>query len=60
MGVQGMRRLQGIGLLAGRKRGDGMVEKEAEFGVCDECGEYTEELMLMEGAWICKKCSHIF
>lgn len=30
-----------------------------EFGVCDDCGEYTEELILIEGSWVCKTCSHM-
>ncbi len=30
-----------------------------EFGVCDECGEYTEALVLIEGTWICKDCSYM-
>lgn len=30
--------------------------KEEEFGVCDECGEYADELMFLEGEWICKGC----
>ena len=30
-----------------------------EFGVCDECGEYTRELVLIDSAWICKGCSRM-
>jgi len=40
------------------KRGDAAMPKD-EFGVCDECGEYTEELILIEGSWLCRECSHI-
>lgn len=36
----------------------GMAEKD-EFGVCDDCGDYTEELVLIEGNWICNNCSHM-
>lgn len=35
-----------------------MAEKD-EFGVCDECGEYTEELVLIDGSWVCKGCSRM-
>lgn len=28
-----------------------------DFGICDECGEYTEELVLLGGEWVCKGCS---
>jgi len=34
-------------------------EIKEEFGVCDECGDYTDELALVEGAWICRACSHM-
>lgn len=27
-----------------------------EFGICDECGEYAEELRLLNGRWICIEC----
>lgn len=30
-----------------------------EFGVCDECGDYTEELVLVEGNWLCRDCSRM-
>ena len=30
-----------------------------EYGVCDECGEYTEELVLMDGSWNCRACSQM-
>jgi len=31
-------------------------EKKEEFGVCDECGEYTDELVLINGEWVCNEC----
>jgi len=34
-------------------------DSKEEFGVCDECGEYTEELMLIESNWVCKDCSRM-
>jgi len=27
-----------------------------EFGICDECGEYTDELKLLNGRWVCQEC----
>jgi len=27
-----------------------------EFGICDECGEYSDELQLLNGRWICHEC----
>jgi hypothetical protein len=30
---------------------------EEEFGICDECGEYTEELVLADGEWVCRECA---
>jgi len=29
---------------------------ENEFGICDECGEYTEELRIVNGRWMCIRC----
>ena len=37
-----------------------MNNAKDEFGICDECGEYTEELVLIEGSWVCRECSHMF
>ena len=31
-------------------------EEEMEFGVCDECGEYSEELKGSGGEWLCQDC----
>ena len=30
---------------------------ERESGICDECGEYSDELILINGEWICPGCS---
>jgi hypothetical protein len=27
-----------------------------EAGICDECGEYSESLVLLDGEWICRDC----
>lgn len=26
-------------------------------GICDECGEYSDELALMDGKWVCSDCA---
>lgn len=36
--------------------GDGPFSGE-EQGICDECGEYAEELTLADGEWICRECA---
>jgi hypothetical protein len=28
-----------------------------EFGICDDCGEYSEELVYFDGEWVCKNCA---
>lgn len=33
------------------------MKPEEEFGICDECGEYTEELVQTEGEWVCHDCT---
>ncbi len=33
-----------------------VVNVEDQFGVCDECGEYADELRLVNGRWICREC----
>ncbi len=38
-------------------RSDSEAPVEEEFGVCDECGEYTEELVMVNGEWVCKECA---
>ena len=30
--------------------------KPAESGVCDECGEYSDELVFIDGEWVCREC----
>ena len=30
-----------------------------EYGICDECGGYTKEMVLISGSWICKNCSKL-
>jgi len=32
------------------------VNHEREFGICDECGEYAEDLKLRSGRWVCSGC----
>jgi len=27
-----------------------------EFGICDECGEYSDGLTLVNGEWVCREC----
>ena len=27
-----------------------------DSGICDECGEYSEELSLVSGQWMCREC----
>lgn len=29
---------------------------QSDFGVCDGCNDYTEELILAEGEWLCRGC----
>lgn len=31
--------------------------EEKELGICDDCGEYSEELMLINGRWVCQECT---
>jgi len=31
--------------------------KEKDVGICDECGEYTDDLRLFGGMWLCEKCA---
>ena len=33
------------------------MPERAEFGVCDRCGEYSEELSKSREGWICEGCS---
>jgi len=30
--------------------------KSKQFGVCDACGEYSDELECVEGEWVCADC----
>ena len=27
-----------------------------EYGICDECGEYSDELTFINGEWVCREC----
>ncbi len=27
-----------------------------DSGICDECGEYSEKLLLVNGEWVCRDC----
>ena len=31
-----------------------------EFGICDECGEYSDELRCVDGKWMCKECGALW
>ncbi|RLI98519.1 MAG: hypothetical protein DRO99_00470 [Candidatus Aenigmatarchaeota archaeon] len=31
-------------------------EMEKEEGICDECGEYSDELHILNGRWVCRVC----
>lgn len=31
--------------------------RRTEFGICDECGEYTDELEYVAGEWMCDECA---
>ena len=31
-------------------------EERKEFGICDECGEYTDDLVEAGGEWVCMTC----
>ena len=33
-----------------------LIETDKEFGICDECGEYSDELRHIDGRWVCKEC----
>jgi hypothetical protein len=28
------------------------------FGICDDCGEYSSELLLRRGKWVCSDCAN--
>ena len=30
--------------------------EESEFGICDECGEYCDNLVYSGGEWLCEEC----
>lgn len=30
--------------------------KSHQFGICDSCGEYSDELECVEGEWVCSGC----
>lgn len=31
--------------------------RDEEAGICDECGEYADDLVLSDGQWVCKECT---
>ena len=35
--------------------GDALLERR-EFGLCDECGEYNDELHSIASEWVCSRC----
>ena len=35
---------------------DLLEAEEEEFGICDECGEYTKGLVNNSGEWLCQNC----
>ena len=28
-----------------------------DFGICDECGEYTDNIAYVGGDWVCTSCT---
>lgn len=32
------------------------IGEDTDFGICDECGEYMEDLVPREGEWLCEEC----
>ncbi|MFQ5648064.1 MAG: hypothetical protein ACE5FW_02400 [Candidatus Aenigmatarchaeota archaeon] len=32
------------------------VPLNKQFGICDSCGEYSDELVNTDGEWVCDKC----
>ena len=34
----------------------GVENVKEESGICDECGEYTDGLRILNGRWICREC----
>lgn len=35
------------------------TQESSDMGICDECGEYGEELVSVDGEWVCKNCAWI-
>jgi len=33
------------------------AESEKDEGICEECGEYSEQTSLTNGKWVCESCS---
>ncbi|MBI4020649.1 MAG: hypothetical protein HY369_00230 [Candidatus Aenigmarchaeota archaeon] len=33
------------------------LPREEDVGICDECGEYTEDLVSTHGEWLCRDCA---
>lgn len=31
-------------------------EQSKDFGICDDCGEYSDDLAPIDGKWICPEC----
>lgn len=31
-------------------------EEKTDFGICDECGEYSDKLSHLSGEWVCMEC----
>lgn len=42
-----------------RKERTRSTMREEDFAVCDQCGERTEEIILVDGSWICRECSQM-
>ncbi len=33
-----------------------MKYEDKRFGLCDECGEYSDELVIQDSEWVCRDC----
>jgi len=34
----------------------GNKNEKKQLGICDVCGEYSDELVCIEGEWVCDSC----
>lgn len=35
-----------------------LEEDTPDFGICDKCGEYMNDLITVDGEWICQNCEN--